>query len=503
MHDRSAAPFHQSCHGQATNFQFQAGSHRTYIHSGDVLIDLASQNSSNSNLKLISKCSLHLRMRKRLRERLRYASRGGRDSKFAAKEENNTWQHSKSRRQSEHAILQTSVSNTKSKKSSPLERRRRSHRPKSPEPTSSSSSDDEAKAESSCTSSLPPQINPSHKLREAVERALGQEASQPGTSKSSAYGWALPKIVEPPIDESISKISLPYDLELRQSPNSGRNSTLKFWSLAIAALLGKANQRLKLLRDRYGAEPPVPKKHVRLCGDELYDDYIEQRPNAARLLEAYLNRPRAHTPRSPSSQSSSASSMASIFDASSRVSTLTTPSSTYGGWASWGKRSDTSRYSPTRIRPNNPFSVRMPTQVEESTPKVVHIDVNEGRIRSDKDLALALREHYDQLNNHWYSWARLRGLTTIEFVQFEVHRNRFADIRATPSMPPKSASSSSNSPGPEKYQSPSQHPYTFEPNDLLPPVGSTYLLHLFQHPADYSTMASSSHMRGVQKGGSD
>lgn len=99
--------------------------------------------------------------------------------------------------------LQTSVSNTKSKKSSPLERRRRSHRPKSPEPTSSSSSDDEAKAESSCTSSLPPQINPSHKLREAVERALGQEASQPGTSKSSAYGWALPKIVEPPIDESI------------------------------------------------------------------------------------------------------------------------------------------------------------------------------------------------------------------------------------------------------------------------------------------------------------
>ncbi|KAH9860938.1 hypothetical protein IAQ61_010674 [Plenodomus lingam] len=486
MHDRSkecahsAAPFHQSCHGQATNFQFQAGSHRTYIHSGDVLIDLASQNSSNSNLKLISKCSLHLRMRKRLRERLRYASRGGRDSKFAAKEENNTWQHSKSRRQSEHAMCDAHQQMNQDlywrlAQSS-------DYRPAYQilKPTSSSSSDDEAKAESSCTSSLPPQINPSHKLREAVERALGQEASQPGTSKSSAYGWALPKIVEPPIDESISKISLPYDLELRQSPNSGRNSTLKFWSLAIAALLGKANQRLKLLRDRYGAEPPVPKKHVRLCGDELYDDYIEQRPNAARLLEAYLNRPRAHTPRSPSSQSSSASSMASIFDASSRVSTLTTPSSTYGGWASWGKRSDTS-----------------------STPKVVHIDVNEGRIRSDKDLALALREHYDQLNNHWYSWARLRGLTTIEFVQFEVHRNRFADIRATPSMPPKSASSSSNSPGPEKSQSPSQHPYTFEPNDLLPPVGSTYLLHLFQHPADYSTMASSSHMRGVQKGGSD
>jgi hypothetical protein len=138
----------------------------------------------------------------------------------------------------------------------------------------------------------------------------------------------------------------------------------------------------------------------------------------------------------------------------------------------------------------------MPTYAEESwlltcanegklTPKVVHLDVNEGRIKSDKDLALAMREHHDQLNRKWYSWARLRGLTTIEFVQFEIHRNRFADIRATPSMPPKSDTSSSSTTEPGKSSSPSQHPYTFEPNDLLPPVGSTYLLHLFKHPADY------------------
>jgi hypothetical protein len=138
----------------------------------------------------------------------------------------------------------------------------------------------------------------------------------------------------------------------------------------------------------------------------------------------------------------------------------------------------------------------MPSFAEESwlltcanegrlTPKIVHLDVNEGRIRSDKDLALALREHYDQLNRRWFNWARLRGLTTIEFVQFEVHRNRFADIRAAPSMPPKSAASSGSTSEPEKSQAPSQHPYTFEPNDLLPPVGSTYLLHLFKHPQDY------------------
>lgn len=232
------------------------------------------------------------------------------------------------------------------------------------------------------------------------------------------------------------------------------------------------------------------------CGESLYDDFIEQRPNAARLLEAYLNRPRSHAPRSPKSQNSTASSMSSIFDASSRASTLTTPSSTYGGSGSWKTGHDQSKYSPTRIRTNNPFSVKIPSHIGESwlltcanegklTPKVVHLDVNEGRIKSDKDLAVALREHHDQLNRRWYSWLRVRGLTTIEFVQFEIHRNRFADIRAAPSMPPKTASACTTSPEPEKSPSPSQHPYDFQPNDLLPPVGSTYLLHLFKHPNDY------------------
>lgn len=138
----------------------------------------------------------------------------------------------------------------------------------------------------------------------------------------------------------------------------------------------------------------------------------------------------------------------------------------------------------------------MPTYADESwlltcanegrlTPKIVHLDVNESRIKSDKDLALSLRQHYDQLNRRWFNWARLRGLTTIEFVQFEVHRNRFADIRATPSMPPKSSTPMGSGDDSESSSSPSQHPYTFEPVDLLPPVGSTYLLHLFKHPTDY------------------
>ncbi|KAF2848479.1 hypothetical protein T440DRAFT_480815 [Plenodomus tracheiphilus IPT5] len=455
-----------------------------------------------------------------LRERLRSVSLDTHEVDVAAKE-NGTWHHPErvsqaakprhARRSSGHSLqtlpavkkklrLQTNVAKPSSRKSSPMERRKRSPRTHSPVSTSSSLSDEDD-ANQSHAPLLIPKADTSRQLREAVARALGQEASQSAASSSVTYSQALPVIIEPTNEEAIGEISLPSDLELRSVPADNRNMTLRLLNLAISALSDKAYEGFKILRDRYGAEPPVPPGHVRVrwecsCGESLYDDYIEQRPNAARLFEAFLNRPRAHTPRTPTSQGSSASSIASVFDISSRASTLATPSSTYGGSASWGKRSDTSNYSPTRIRSNNPFSVRMPTQVEESwlltcanegrlTPKVVHIDVNEGRVRSDKDLALALREHYDQLNSHWYSWARLRGLTTIEFVQFEVHRNRFADIRAAPSMPPKSATSSSTSPSPEKSESLPQHPYTFEPNDLLPPVGSTYLLHLFQHPSDY------------------
>jgi hypothetical protein len=177
--------------------------------------------------------------------------------------------------------------------------------------------------------------------------------------------------------------------------------------------------------------------------------------------------------------------MSSIFTSASRASTLATPASTYGGGPSWSRNGGSSKYSPTRILGSSPSFVRI---AEESwlltcanegrfTPKIVHLDVNEGRIRSDKDLALTLREHYERLNRRWFKWTRLRGLSTIEFVQFEVHRNRFADIRATPSMPPYSSSAND--------KSPSRHPYTFEPVDLVPPVGSAYLLHLFKQPEDY------------------
>ena len=162
------------------------------------------------------------------------------------------------------------------------------------------------------------------------------------------------------------------------------------------------------------------------CGEQLYDDFIENRGGAARALEAYLNRPRTHTPTSPVGRSSTESTMSSVFGSLSTSSTLATPASTYGGPSSWGNRD--SKNSPTRLASNNGFSIRIGGYPEEQwlltcanegkfTPKIVHLDVNAGRIKSDKDLALALREHYEQLNRKWFRMFKLRGLSTIEFVQ--------------------------------------------------------------------------------------
>ncbi|KAF9732571.1 hypothetical protein PMIN01_09429 [Paraphaeosphaeria minitans] len=329
-------------------------------------------------------------------------------------------------------------------------------------------------------------------IREALEVAFGKVADDLESSPIQSKR-IIPSINEPVNDGESGMYTLPPSLEIRSAPAAPKNRFSMFLGLAIGAVLEKVIEGVHHLRDSCGSEPAVPADHVRVrwtcsCGETLYDDFIERRPGAARWLEGYLNRPRAHTPSATHSRSSTSTSMSSIFDHGSRASTLATPSSTYGGPTPWGKNNSNSKYSPTRLKSNSPFSVSIGRPAEDSwlltcanegrfTPKIVHLDVNAQRIRSDKDLAIVLREHYKNINRRWMKWIRLRGLTTIEFVQFEIHRNRFADIRATPSMPPTSSSANKNSP--------SQHPYTFEAVDLIPPVGSHYLLHLFKHPEDY------------------
>ncbi|KAK5123344.1 hypothetical protein LTR85_002775 [Meristemomyces frigidus] len=265
-------------------------------------------------------------------------------------------------------------------------------------------------------------------------------------------------------------------------PHQPRSALVILCSLVFAAVTKVSLNSILWLQRNYGPEQAVEPGKVRVrwtctCGQQMHDDFIERRPGAAREMEAYLNRPRMHaggTPTSPSSSQGSRSFTNSSFGS--------TPSP-QSSWSSYGftqgspLRGDGTKppgtstglpfYMPSSALPDPPWLLTCANE-DRYTPKLAHLDMAPHNIRSDKDLATSLRNHYFNVNKKWWRVLKLRGLTTIEFVQFEVHQNRFADIRKSPDVPPGATSD-----------------YSFEPGDLLPPVGSQYLLHLFKHPEDY------------------
>ncbi|KAE9987979.1 hypothetical protein EG328_000923 [Venturia inaequalis] len=270
----------------------------------------------------------------------------------------------------------------------------------------------------------------------------------------------------------------------------------------LEAALGGILKTTELLRDYYGPEPPVPERHVRVrwkCAKDVYDDYIENRPGAAAELEAHLNRVpqywanipatdrpyRALSPTDAYSPSSSHPSSAgsAVFSQGGNPSPLSSISS----WSSQGSQSplwdkNVSR-QPTRLATSNSYTLNLKpyfeplwlyTCVNEGkwTTKMRHLDVNASKITSDKDLAISLNALHTQVSRgKWLKLFKLRGLINIKFVQFELHRNRYADISRSPAVP--------------CLQSGEGSTYEYAPTDLTPPVGSNYLMHLFKHPEDY------------------
>ncbi|OJD36689.1 transcription factor c2h2 [Diplodia corticola] len=320
---------------------------------------------------------------------------------------------------------------------------------------------------------------------------LRDDASQ-GTRLDGSV--TLPTLVVGEPDSPGGSLWLPSNIEIRPLPEK-RSPTYRFLSHAAKAALTQLGRVAVGLYDAYGPEKPVPKDHVRVrwtctCGQELHDDFIERRRGAARELEAYLNRPRAHASPSPDSTNSSFSSASQIFSLSSSLnpSPVTTWGSSSFNSGIGGGGGDS---SPTALRSNNPFSVRIGTlppprwlltcaDEGQLVTKLSHVDVTETKIRSDRDLAMAVRALHAHVNRRRRLLARLlRGLCRIDFVQFEVHRNRVVDIRKCPDMPPVSSNTKQN------HSSSSHREYDFEPHELVPPVGSQYLMHLFRHPEDY------------------
>jgi hypothetical protein len=161
----------------------------------------------------------------------------------------------------------------------------------------------------------------------------------------------------------------------------------------------------------------------------VYDDYIENRPGAAAELEAYLNRVPNQWPASPPSSHPS-SAGGSVFSAGSNQSPLSSVTS-WGSQASnsptlWDHRDGSKQQS--RLASSNPYAMNLKSYIEplwlytclnegKWTTKMRHLDVNNSKISSDKDLALALGALHNQVNRKWYKFFKLRGLVSIKFVQ--------------------------------------------------------------------------------------
>ena len=293
----------------------------------------------------------------------------------------------------------------------------------------------------------------------------------------------------PPAVQADESYSLDALWNTGRPPHNPGNTLFTLPRLAFGEAMKLAVNGMLWLLHNYGPEPAVEPGKVRVrwtcsCGEQLYDDFVENRAGAARELEAYLNRPRVHTPGNGSPSSPESPYANRSFGASS----FGSPHSSQTSWSihnfqaqgsmgtddtAKGREGGPRTYAGMPLYPqyiNMPEPPWLLTCANEDrfAPKLAHLDMAKDRIRSDKDLAMSLRYHYFNVNKKWWRPLRLRGLTTIEFVQFELHQNRFADIRKCPDMPPKPTSD-----------------YDFVPSDLLPPVGSQYLLHLFKHPEDY------------------
>jgi hypothetical protein len=236
------------------------------------------------------------------------------------------------------------------------------------------------------------------------------------------------------------------------------------------------------LQRHFGQEPPVPEGHVRIrwectCGERLYDDLVELRPGAAIQLEAVLNRQKPHPHATPGSGSrSSRSSYQPTPNGSRNTSASSANSRSAGMWPSSGYPYNGTSH-PVIARANSSFGQPFQPPLyllacineARNTPKVRTIPLHQNPSMNDCDLANALRAEYAKANESWWRSFHLRGLTSIQFVRFYMHRNKFADVSKCPDVPD------------DTYRK----DYEFDSSDTIPPVGPQYLLHLFKHPHQY------------------
>lgn len=207
------------------------------------------------------------------------------------------------------------------------------------------------------------------------------------------------------------------------------------------------------------------------CGTRLYDDFMEIRSGAAKRLEAALN---GTNQQRPCGQQSTQTNVTNNFQP--RISLAGSSSSTPAGFSNLGLSRLTSSYDPRPMngRPTLTNVTSSPemkwllvcAQAWHRPTSLLHLNL--CMTTSDQELFTGLRQLYLALKKTWWQKLSLKAVTSIKFVQFELHPKDLVDIRKVPAMPPQSKMTE----------------YHCEEYDLIPPIGENLMTHLFHNPHD-------------------
>ncbi|TAQ87030.1 hypothetical protein B7494_g4654 [Chlorociboria aeruginascens] len=225
-------------------------------------------------------------------------------------------------------------------------------------------------------------------------------------------------------------------------------------------------------------QPPIPDGKGRIewkckCGHHLYDDFIELKPGGLERLKQSLD----------NSSDSSTLGKTSSFDTISR--TLFSGLQTLRRLLSEKNVETGLPIHESQNCPDPQLSTNNPSP-EASTPesqdllylllcynsgrfatRLLQIDLSALGPTSDQALFKNLRREYKSMRGFWTSYLSLRSLQSIKFVHFELFKSSLVDVRQKDVIPP-----------PEHVE----YRYLPAPPEVIPPIGTNHLMHLFQHP---------------------
>lgn len=222
------------------------------------------------------------------------------------------------------------------------------------------------------------------------------------------------------------------------------------------------------------ASPGAGKTRVRwicICGQHLYDDFLETEPGAAAELRVTI---RTSNQRRPTGQQSVGPNH-SYPAASSGNGGPTHVSVTSGAGPSNSNSPSSALICDPRLIGQSSFSTNINYDPEGTwllicaqpwrrPTSLLHLNV--CSMTSDKQLFIEMRQVYQQLKKAWWYRLSLKVVRSIQFVQFELHPQDLVDVRKVPDMPPESR----------------KQEYVYQPCGLIPPIGENLMTHLFYHP---------------------